>query len=306
MKAIYCTKYGQPDVLQIVTADKPNPKKNEILVKNMATSVNSGDIRVRGMAVNGFLKIIMRIVLGFTKPRQPILGNVFSGIVEKVGENVTNFKRGDEVFGMTGLKLGTYAEYILVNEKRMVVKKPQNASFEEAAAILFGGQAAAFFIGELLKERKTNTKILIIGGAGSVGSSAIQLAGYYHAEITTVCRSDHSEFIKNSGIQDIICYDRNDFTKCSRKFDIVFDAAGVFKKRHCSGLLEKGGIFKTVGGLEYAAEKKEQLELLKEIFETENYNAVIDKIFPLDEVVEAHTYFESGKKKGNVVLKIQE
>ncbi len=306
MKAIYCTKYGQPNVLQLITADKPKPGKNEILVKNMASSVNSGDIRIRRMAEKGFLKFFMRIVLGFTKPRQAILGNVFSGQIETTGKNVTRFSTGDEVFGMTGFKLGAYAEYILVNEKRMIVKKPRNASFEEAAAILFGGQAAAYFIGKLLKEWNTNAKILIVGGSGSVGSSAIQIAKFYKAKITTVCRSDKTEFMKSMGIQDIICYDKEDVSKCNKKFDIIFDAAGVMKKKQCLSLLEKGGIFKSVGGLEYATEKTEQLELLKKLFETENYDAVIDKTFPFDEAVEAHSYFESGKKKGNVVLKIHE
>lgn len=146
MKAVICTKYGPPEVLQIQDVPKPTPKNNEILVRIIASAVNSGDVRVRGLAVQGFLKVIMRLVLGFTKPRKPILGVVFSGVVEAVGDKVSRFNVGDKVFGMTGFKFGTHAEYIAINQYSNVLVMPENATYEEAAAIVFGGHTAIYFL----------------------------------------------------------------------------------------------------------------------------------------------------------------
>lgn len=213
MKAIICPKYGPPEVLEIHEVDKPTLKNNEILVKIMSTTVNSGDVRVRALRVEGFMKIVMRFVLGFSKPRQPILGTVFSGIVENVGSQVSDFKIGDHVFGATGFKFGTYAEYITVNEKSAVIIMPKNASFDQAASLVFGGQTAVYFLKKAGINKRTGLKILIVGGTGSVGTSAIQIAKYYGGEVTTVCSSDGFELARNLGTDHIIQYDKEDFTK---------------------------------------------------------------------------------------------
>ncbi len=208
MKAIICSKYGSPEVLEIRELSKPIPKENEILVKIMATSVNSGDVRVRSLDVKGFMKVIMRLVLGFSKPRKPILGTVFSGVVERVGSKVSKFKNGDKVFGMTGFNFGTYAEYIAVNQNSKIVEMPNNASYEEAAAIIFGGQTAIYYLEKAKIAAGINTKLLILGATGSVGSAAIQLAKHYNAEITAVCSSDGLGLVRDLGVNKIILYNK--------------------------------------------------------------------------------------------------
>lgn len=302
MKGIICTSYGPPEVLQVKEVPKPSFKNNEILVKIMATSVNSADARVRGLAVNGFLKILMRLVLGFSKPRKSILGTIYSGIVEQVGKDVSEFKVGDEVFGMTGYQFGTYAEYISVAANSNVILKPQNASFEEAAALPFGGQTAIYFLEKAKIAEKKNPKVLIYGATGSVGVAAIQIAQHYDSDITAVCSSRGLEVVKNLGIKDVILYDQEDFTTTSKKYDIILDAVGKTSKQQCKKLLEKGGIYKTVGGLDAADENRRQLKILKALFEKGSYKAVIDKIYSMTQIVEAHRYVDSERKKGNVIL----
>jgi NADPH:quinone reductase-like Zn-dependent oxidoreductase len=304
MRAIICTKYGPPEVLKITNVEKPVQKDNEILIKIIASSVNSADVRIRSLDVPGFLKVIMRFVLGFNKPRKPILGVAFSGVIEQTGKNVTNFKNGEEVFGITGFKFGTYGEYIALSEKSIVVKKPINATFEEAAAIPFGGHTAIYFLDKAKISAKANPKILIYGATGSVGTAAIQIAQYHNAEITAVCSEKGLKLIKELGVDKVILYDKEDFTKCSERFDIIFDTVGKVSKKQCAPLLNKGGRYVTVGSLESASERKEQLELLRKLFEAGKYKATIDKIYSMDEIVEAHRYVDTGRKKANVVLKI--
>lgn len=304
MRAVICTKYGPPEVLQIDYIDKPKPKDNEILIKNIAASVNSGDVRVRGLLAKGALKMVMRFVLGFFKPRQPILGTVFSGIVEETGKNVSSFKVGDEVFGMTGFKFGTYAEYIIVSDKSITLKKPSNATFEEAAAIPFGGHTAIHFIEKAKIKQKLSSKVLVYGGTGAIGTAAIQILKHFKAEVTVVCSESGKELAKELGADEIILYDREDFTKSLDKFDFIFDAVGKTKKKQCSHMLNYGGCYLTVGGLEIATERKEQLVFLSDLFFRGNYIAVIDKTYSMDEVIEAHEYVDTGRKKGNVILKI--
>lgn len=302
MKAVICTRYGTPEVLQLQEVPKPIPKDSQILVKIIATAVNSGDARVRSLNVKGFMKAIMRLILGISKPRKPILGTAFSGVVETVGENVSKFKAGDKVFGMTGFNFGTYAEYIAVNENSNVIEMPKNATFEEAAAIIFGGHTAIYFLGKAKIDDKPGKKILIIGATGSVGSAAIQVAKHYQADITAVCSSKGQKLVDELGASKIILYDKEDFTKQEEKFDIIFDAVGNSNNKQCEKLLNGNGIYKNVNV--YASETRQQLQLLKELFEKGALKAVIDKTFQMHEIREAHRYVDTGRKKGNIVLKI--
>lgn len=302
MKAVICMKYGSPEVLQIQKVSKPVPNDNQILIKIVATAINSGDVRVRSLAVKGLMKVIMRLVLGISKPRKPILGTVFSGVVENIGAKVSKFKVGDSVFGMTGFKFGTYAEYIAVNQNSNVIEMPNNSTYEEAAAIIFGGQTAIYFLERAKIADHLNPKILIIGATGSVGTAAIQIAKYHKADITAVCSSEGLELVKKLGVTNIILYDKGDFTKQTNKFDIIFDAVGKTAKKECKHLLNENGVYKSVNGSGYASETIQQLKLLKELFEKGQYKAVIDKAFPMDKVVEAHRYVDTERKKGNVVL----
>lgn len=306
MKAVICTKYGSPAVLKLQEVEKPSPGENEILVKIISTCVNSGDVRVRGLAVKGFMKIIMRFVLGFSKPRKPILGTVFAGIVENTGNKVTHFNVGDNVFGMTGFKFGTYAEYLTIHQDGNVTNMPINATFDEAAAIIFGGQTAIHFFDKMKIAEKPNANVLTIGATGSVGTSAIQLAQYYGANITAVCSSSGKPLVENLGVKNIVLYDQEDFLNLPDQYDFIFDAVGKTTKKQCHKLLRKDGVYKTVGGLEVASESKKQLELLKMLFEKGALNAVIDKKYPLEKIIEAHSYVDTGRKKGNVVIHIVE
>lgn len=304
MKAVICTRYGSPEVLQIQDVAKPVPKESQILVKIVATAVNSADVRVRKLDGKGLMKFIMRLVLGISKPRKTILGTVFAGVVETAGDNVSKFKVGDKVFGMTGFKFGTYAEYITVNQNSNVLEMPDHASFEEAVAIIFGGQTAIYFLDKAKITEKPNKKVLIIGATGSVGSAAIQLAKYYRADITAVCSSTGKRLVTALGVTNIILYDKKDFTKQAEKFDIIFDAIGRYRKSECKKLLNENGVYNSVNGSGYASESIQQLQLLKELFEKGALKAVIDKTFQLEEVVEAHRYVDTVRKKGNVVLRI--
>lgn len=305
MKAVICTQYGPPDVLQIKEVSKPIPKDSQVLVKIVATAVNSGDVRVRTLDVKGLMKLVMRLVLGVSKPRKPILGTVFSGVIETVGKRVSAFKAGDKVFGMTGFKFGTHAEYITINQNSNVIEMPNNATFEEAAAIIFGGQTAIYYLEKAKIADRPNKKILVIGATGSVGTAAIQVAKHHHADITAVCSSEGQKLVAGLGVTKIILYDKEDFTKQTEKFDIIFDAVGKSGKKQCQMLLAKNGIYKNVN-FGYASGTIHQLQLLKELFEKGALKAVIDKTFQMDEIRVAHSYVDTGRKKGNVVLKISE
>lgn len=302
MKAAICTKYGPPEVLEIQEVPTPSPRRHEILVRIVAAGVNSGDARIRSLRVNEFMKVIMRLVLGVSKPRQPILGNVFAGVVESVGNRVSKFKSGDRVFGMTGFQFGTYAEYVAVNENSNVMEMPTNATFEEAAAIVFGGQTALHFLQKARICEKRDLKVLIAGATGSVGSAAIQIAKHHKADVTAICSSQGQRLVNELGVEKAFLYDR-DLTTGTEKFDIVFDAHGQLDDSLRDSLLKKGGRYQSVSS-GYASETIHQLQQLKELFERGKLRAVIDRTFPMAKIVDAHRYVDMGRKKGNVVLRI--
>lgn len=304
MKAVICNYYGPPEVLQIREINKPKPNENEILVRVMASAVNSADVKVRSLEVKGLMKVVMRLVLGYKRPRKAIPGSVFSGIVERVGKRVIKFKAGDKVFVMTGFRFGTYAEYISVQQHSNITTMPRNASFAEAVAIIFGGQTAIYFLNKADLTHRANPKVLIIGATGSVGTSAILLAQHHEADITAVCSTEGSGLVKSLGVEKLVLYDQEGFSRLSQTYDIIFDAVGKTAKHECKYLLNAGGVYINVNTSGFASEKVEQLELLKKLYEQGKYPAVIDKVFPLEQVVEAHRYVDTGRKKGNVVLNI--
>jgi len=306
MKAAICTKYGAPEVLKIMEIEKPTPKDNDVLIKIMASAVNYGDTRVRRLDEKGILKIVMPFVLGFGKPRKPVLGASFSGIIEQTGKNANRFSVGDEVYGLSGWKMGTFAEYVTIPEKGMIAKKPSNATFEEAAALPFGAHTAIYFLEKAKIQEKANPKVLIYGATGAVGTAAIQIAKYHSAHVTAVCSEAGQKLVKELRVDAFILYDKENFTSRNEKFDIIFDAVGKISKKQCVNLLNSNGQYVTVAGLSPAVERVEQLELLRTLFENGKYQAVIDKTYPMDEIVEAHRYVDTGRKKGNVVLKIAE
>lgn len=304
MKAVICPQYGPPEVLVIQDIPKPTPKKNEVLVRIIASAVNTGDVRIRGLRVKGFMRFVMRLVLGFTRPRNPVLGTVFSGIIEQTGKDVTEFKVGDEVYGTTGFGQGCHAEYVCIPENKVITRKPANASFEEAAALPFGGQTAIYFLRKGHIAELDRPHVLVYGATGSVGSAAVQIARHYGATVTAVCSSRGQEMAQSLGADRVILYDQEDFTLDTDRYDIIFDAVGKTSKKVCKLLLKPAGKFFSVEGMDVAAERREYLEFLRKLFESGHYQPVIDVVYPMDQVVDAHRYVDTGRKKGNVILKI--
>jgi len=302
MKAIICTKYGPPNVLQLQNVEKPKPKKNEVLVKIHATSVSTGDCRIRGFNSPLLFWIPMRIILGFRKPRKPILGVELSGEIEDIGTDVTQFKKGDQVFALTELNLGGYAEYTCVHESGLIALKPTNVTYEEAAVIPFGGTSALHFLRK--GQIKKGQRVLIYGASGSVGTAAVQLAKYFGATVTAICSSSNFDLVTALGADNVIDYMKEDFTKQGEHYDIIFDAVGKYKKSLCTDALMPNGKYVSVNGM-MAKVSKEDMNLLKQLAETEKLKPVIDRTYRLEEIAEAHIYVEKGHKKGNVSITLK-
>lgn len=302
MKAIICTKYGPPNVLQLQNIEKPKPKKNEVLVKIHATSVSTGDCRIRGFNSPLLFWIPMRIILGFRKPRKPILGVELSGEIEDIGSDVTQFKKGDPVFALTELNLGGYAEYTCVHESGLIALKPTNLTYEEAAVIPFGGTSALHFLRK--GQIKKGQRVLIYGASGSVGTAAVQLAKYFGATVTAICSSSNFDLVTALGADNVIDYMKEDFTKRGEHYDIIFDAVGKYNKSLCTDALMPNGKYVSVNGM-MAKVSKEDMNLLKQLAETEKLKPVIDRTYRLEEIAEAHIYVEKGHKKGNVSITLK-
>ncbi|CAI8751649.1 NAD(P)-dependent alcohol dehydrogenase [Priestia megaterium] len=303
MKAMVCTKYGKPDVLQLQEVEKPIPKENEILIKIYATTVTSGDCRVRSFNSPLLLWLPLRIVLGLRKPRKSILGVELAGEVEDVGKNVTRFKKGDQLFAMTGMKFGGYAEYICLPEKGTIAVKPENVTYEEAASISFGGTTALHFFRK--GTIQTGQKVLIYGASGAVGTAAVQLANYYGAEVTGVCSAKNSELVKSLGADRVIDYQNENFTEKQEKYDLIFDAVGKITKNQCKAALALNGRFVSVEGQGIAKVQTKDLLLLKKLIEEGQIKSVIDRCYSLEQVPEAHEYVETGHKIGSVVVTLK-
>lgn len=321
MKAIVFKKYGPPGVLELMEVDKPVPKENEVLIKIHATSVNRTDCGIRWAK-----PFIVRFFYGITRPKIRILGSELAGEIEAVGKDVTLFKKGEQIFGLTGDGMGAHAGYICLPEESSITVKPANMNYEEAAAVCDGLMLAFNYLGKVNLQK--GNKVLIYGASGSIGTAGVQLAKYYGAWVTAVCNSKNVDLVKSLGADEVIDYTKEDFTKINQTYDVVFDAVGKTSFFHCKKLMKKGGVYfstdlgfmaqnpflavwtSVIGSKKVKfplpkASKKDVI-FFKELIEAGKYKAVIDKTYPLEQMAEAYRYVEKGEKAGNVVITIEQ
>jgi NADPH:quinone reductase-like Zn-dependent oxidoreductase len=303
MSAAVCTSYGPPDVLKPKVIVKPVPRDDEVCIKIRATAVTSSDCFVRSGKVDPLYWLPMRLTLGFTRPRNPVLGMVFAGEVESVGARVGSFTKGDRVFGINRFVFGTYAGYKCEPEDGVIALKPSNMTFEEAASIPYGGLMASYF----LKKAKVQSgqKVLVYGASGAVGTSAVQLARFLGAEVTGVCGPSNVELVRSLGADKVLDYTRDDLASTGESYDLVFDAVGKRKssafKQQCKRSLPRDGKYVSVDGGRPELRAMD-LTWLRELAEAGKLKPVIDRRYPLEQIAEAHRYVEGGHKKGNVVV----
>jgi NADPH:quinone reductase-like Zn-dependent oxidoreductase len=326
MKAVVCTNYGSPEeVFQLKDVPKPTPKNNEVLIKVLATTANGADTRMRGAVFPSSFWLLARIALGFSGPRKKILGVELAGEIEAVGKDVTRFKKGDGIFASTGFGMGGYAEYATLPEKAEMTIKPNNMTFEEAAAVPHCALAALHY----LKDKgnvHAGQKVLIYGASGSMGTFAVQIAKFLGADVTGVCSTSNVDLVKSLGADKVIDYTKEGLSDSNETYDVIFDTVGKSPFSDCVNSLKENGYYlravhmelspifqglwtnitsskKVVGGV--ARYSTENLNFLKELIESGKMKSAIDKRYTLEQMAEAHSYVDKGHKKGNVVITVK-
>lgn len=323
MKAVVYERYGPPEVLQLKEVEKPRPKNNEVLIKIHAATVTSGDWRVRSLNVPAGFGLIMRLVFGVSKPKQPILGSELAGVIESVGNDVSKFKIGDPVFAFSDASMGCHAEYKCMPQDGAVVLKPPSLSYEEAAALSFGGTTALDFLRRGKLQR--GGKVLINGASGGVGTAAVQLAKHFGAIVTGVCSTANVELVRSLGASHVIDYTQEDFTQNGEAYDVIVDTAGTAPFSRSKASLKEGGrLLMVLAGLpemlqipwvSMTSSKKiiagpvavrvEDLRFLAGLAEAGDFKPVIDRRYPFEQIAEAHRYVDTGRKKGNVIITLE-
>ncbi|MEL6974194.1 MAG: NAD(P)-dependent alcohol dehydrogenase [Bacteroidota bacterium] len=304
MKAVVYQQYGPPEVLKQVEVEKPSPKENEILVKVHATSVTSGDVRLRSSDFPALFWLPARLIFGLFKPKRKILGHEFAGVVEAKGDKVTQFQIGDSVFGTTTLlREGSYAEYVCIPEawkNGVIAQKPYNLDFHTAAVLPIGAMTALFLLEK--GNAQSGEKLLIYGASGSVGSYAVQIAKSMGLEVTSICSGKNMDMVKSLGADHALDYTQQDYSQLDQKYDMVFDAVGKTNKRKAQNVLLRNGRFVSVKML--TKEKTEHLLRIKALAEEKKIRPFIDRSFPLEDLVQAHRYVDTARKRGNVVVTV--
>jgi len=323
MKAIVYERYGPPDVLELKEVAKPTPKDNEVLIKIHATTVTTGDWRARSLEMPVGFGLMARLFFGVWRPRQPILGNELAGDIESVGKDVRKFKVGDQVFAFSGAGMGCYAQYKCMREDGAVALKPPNLTYDEAAAISFGGTTALNFFrrGKL----QSGERVLVNGASGGIGTAAVQLARHSGADVTGVCSAANVALVRSLGATHVIDYTKEDFTQNGEVYDVIVDTVGTAPFSRSKHSLKEGGrLLLVLGGLADmlpipwvsmtsskkiiagpASARAEDLRFLAELAEAGAFKPVIDRRYPFQQIVDAHRYIDTGRKKGNVIITLE-
>lgn len=324
MRAVVYEQYGGPEVLRFAELPNPVPKANEVLIRVRATTVSAGDWRVRSLQVPEGFGAMSRLALGITGPRQPILGTELSGVIAEVGSRVTKFKRGDEVVAYPGLRMGAHAEYRALADDAAIAIKPANLTHEEAASLWFGGMTALYFL--RAARLQSGERVLVNGASGAVGTAAVQLARHFGASVTAVCSAPNAELVRSLGAHEVIDYTSEDFTRNGQRYDVIVDTAGTapFSRSRVS-LADNGRLLPILGSLRgllsipwialttrqkviggTVKEEPSALRYLVELAERGEYKPVIDRHYTFEDIVEAHRYVDTGRKRGSVVVTLND
>jgi NADPH:quinone reductase-like Zn-dependent oxidoreductase len=305
VKAVICTRYGSPEFLRLAEVEKPEPRKGEVRIRIRATAVTASDCLIRGLKAPRRYRLLMRLLFGWTAPRQPILGMVLAGEIDAIGSNVTQYKVGDEVFGLTQRRFGTNAQYICWPANGILTTRPANLTFEEAAALPYGALIAMFFIRRA--DIQPGHNVLVYGASGAIGTAAVQLLHHRGVRVSGVCSTTNIALVRSLGASTVIDYTAEDFTRRSERYDVIFDAVG--RRKSSQALVDAARVL-TPGGKVISVDDAfprllaSDLVVLKELAESGAVKPVIDRTYPLEEMVEAHRYVDAGHKKGNVVITV--
>ncbi|QSQ12156.1 NAD(P)-dependent alcohol dehydrogenase [Myxococcus landrumensis] len=323
MRAACVERYGGPEVVQLREVERPRPKKGELLIRVVNTTVNSADWRIRSLEVPRGYGTLMRLAMGFSAPRQPVLGSELAGVVEELGDGVEGFRVGDAVIAVAGMSMGAHAEFKVMSASERVIAKPASLSFQEASALCFGGLTALHYLRALAKVR-SGEKLLVIGASGAVGIAALQLAREFGVEATAVCSGGNAELVRRLGARHVIDYTREDLTARSEQYDVILDCVGSVEYGSVRPLLKQGGrLLRIVSSLAgqltapfqgrlsghrviagVGTERTEDMRYLAELAAQGKYRPVIDSAFPLERIRDAYTRVESKRKRGSVVLDV--